>query len=121
MAKLNDTAQWILLLGLLVSILLFSLSLVVNQSVFVGRTTAENTLEFPKNDIRDIRSEILRYIAIGRIADIEGSNTQFSNFALNNKSILVSITSNAQHDHVNIHINNGVIAYNETIYALRGI
>jgi len=67
MAQLNDDAQWILLLGFLVCIILFSLALIVNQSTFVGRTTAENTLDFAKNDIRDIRSEFFKYTTEGNL------------------------------------------------------
>ncbi len=60
MAGLNDDAQWIILMGFLVSFSFFFLALVINQSTVVGQTTAESVIEFPKNDIRDIRDVIVR-------------------------------------------------------------
>ena len=58
MARLNDDAQWIILMGFLVSFSLFFLAIVINQSTVVGQTTAESVIEFPKNDIRDVRDVI---------------------------------------------------------------
>jgi hypothetical protein len=58
MARLNDEAQWIVLMGFLVSFSLFFLALIINQSTVVGQTTAESVIEFPKNDIRDVRHVI---------------------------------------------------------------
>ena len=54
-ARLNDDAQWIILMGFLVSFAFFFLALVINQSTVVGQTTAESVIEFPKNDIQDVR------------------------------------------------------------------
>src|SRR5512138_2969271 len=53
--RLNDDAQWIVLMGFLVSFSFFFLALVINQSTVVGQTTAESVIEFPKNDIRDMK------------------------------------------------------------------
>ena len=58
MARLNDDAQWIILMGFLISFSLFFLAIVINQSTVVGQTTAESVIEFPKNDIRDVRHVI---------------------------------------------------------------
>ena len=60
MARLNDDAQWIILMGFIVSFSFFFLALVINQSTVVGQTTAESVIEFPKNDIRDVRSVIIQ-------------------------------------------------------------
>ena len=54
-ARLNDDAQWIILMGFLVSFSFFFLAMVINQSTIVGQTTAESVIEFPKNDIRDVQ------------------------------------------------------------------
>ena len=59
-AGLNDDAQWIILMGFLVSFSFFFLALVINQSTVVGQTTAESVIEFSKNDIRDVRDLIIR-------------------------------------------------------------
>ena len=58
MARLNEEGQWIVLMGLLVAVALFILALSVNQSALVVQTTAEGVLEFPKNDIRDLREAV---------------------------------------------------------------
>ena len=58
-ARLNDDAQWIILMGFLVSFSFFFLAMVINQSTIVGQTTAESVIEFPKNDIRDVRGVII--------------------------------------------------------------
>ena len=68
MARLNDDAQWIVLMGFLVSFGFFFLALVINQSTVVGQTTAESVIEFPKNDIRDMRAVIIDSLDI--IADL---------------------------------------------------
>ena len=49
---MNDTAQWIVLMGFIVSFSLFFLAVLLNQSTVVGQTTAEAVSEFPKDDIR---------------------------------------------------------------------
>ena len=59
MAGLKDDAQWIVLMGFVVSFSLFFLAMLLNQSVVVGQTTAEAVSEFPKDDIRDVRSAII--------------------------------------------------------------
>jgi len=60
MARLNDDAQWIVLMGFMVSFSLIFLGIVINQSTVVGQTTAEGVLEFPKNDILNVRSAIFQ-------------------------------------------------------------
>ena len=64
MARLNDDAQWIVLMGFVISFSLFFLAMVINQSTVVGQTTAESVIEFPKNDIRDIRDMIVSEIDV---------------------------------------------------------
>ena len=59
MARLNEEGQWIVLMGFVVSISIFILAIVVSQSALVGRTTSESVLEFSKNDIQDLRNEIM--------------------------------------------------------------
>ena len=41
MAGLNEDAQWIVLMGFIVSFSLFFLAIVLDQSMVVGQTTAE--------------------------------------------------------------------------------
>ena len=120
MARLNEEGQWIVLMGLLVAVALFFLALIVNQSALVGQTTSEAVLEFPKNDIRDLRSAIFDYIGAGRNDDVQEDIIAIS---LERKNAVVSFTvgdsqSVSGHDlrPVEIHYNNGVTAYNETAF-----
>ncbi len=120
MARLNEEGQWIVLMGLLVAVALFFLALIVNQSALVGQTTSEAVLEFPKNDIRDLRSAIFDYAGAGRNDKVQEDIIAIS---LERKNALVSFTvgdsqSVSGHDlrPVEIHYNNGVTAYNETAF-----
>ncbi len=112
MARLNDDAQWIILMGFLVSFSFFFLAVVINQSTVVGQTTAESVIEFPKNDIHDVRQVIGQSVNTKNFdvvkADIKvlsmnrkGSVVDYSNFTAEN------IT------YIQIHYNNGVTEYNE--------
>lgn len=107
MAGLNDDAQWIILMGFLVSFSFFFLAMVINQSTVVEQTTAESVIEFPKNDIRDIRDVIV-------------TNTTMSNSTLINSDITVislsrknAVIDYGWSDGLMIHYNNGVTEYNE--------
>lgn len=92
MARLNDDAQWIVLMGFLVSFSFFFLAIVINQSTVVGQTTAESVIEFPKNDIRDVRSVI-----------VQSSSSIYS----------PAIQSNIQNDIINISQSrkNAIVSY----------
>jgi len=118
MACMNEDGQWIVLMGLLVAVGLFFLALIINQSALVGQTTAEGVLEFPKNDIRDLRSEIFDYY--DRYDDLTDSERQ------NNVEDIVRISLermnavvhfwNGTPEEITIHYNNGVTVYDETVY-----
>ena len=112
MARLNDDAQWIVLMGFIISFSIFFLALVINRSTVVGQTTAEGVLEFPKNDIRDLSDSIT--------SDIESLNEavvreDFKKIAMNRKNAVVEYSFIPKDDYtiVLIHYNNGVTEYNE--------
>ena len=113
MARLNDDAQWIVLMGFMVSFSLFFLGIVINQSTVVGQTTAEGVLEFPKNDILNIRSAVLQSANDDVCKDI-------STIALSRKNAVVSFgvtdapPGSTYTKIIDIHYNNGVTVYNET-------
>jgi hypothetical protein len=121
MARLNDDAQWIVLMGFIVSFSFFFLAIVVNQSTVVGQSTAESVIEFPKNDIRDVRSVILQP---GTIRNPSYSpsvviNRDITTIALNRKNAVVFYTDpqsciDNEYTCIEIHYNNGVTAYNES-------
>ena len=117
MARLNDDAQWIILMGFLISFSFFFLALIINQSTVVGQTTAESVIEFPKNDIRDITGVITTNTSISKNPIV---NSDITVISLSRKNAVVKysvIPPNPPtdlHTYVDLYYNNGVILYNET-------
>ncbi|MFA7694977.1 MAG: hypothetical protein WCX63_05540 [Methanoregula sp.] len=122
MAGLNDDAQWIVLMGFLVSFSLFFLAMILNQSVVVGQTTAEAVSEFPKEDIRGVRSVIIESYMKGMpdtASDPSVTNVQndIRILSLSRQNSIVYFppkTTIGDYTYIDIHYNNGVTAYNET-------
>jgi hypothetical protein len=130
MARLNDEGQWIILMGIMVSIGIFFLAFIINQSTLVGQTTAEGVLEFPKNEIQDTRSEIFRWSEhISELPDA-ASRAAEKNISLRDISTIARYRRNAEvwfridpevnvggnkYFPITIHYNNGVTEYNEAI------
>jgi hypothetical protein len=110
-ARLNEDGQWILLLGLIISVSLFILAVIVNQSVLVGQTTAESVLDFPKSDIQDLRSEVIE--ARQNTGDLTDITNDIKNLSLSRKYALVDVSNTS--DSLTIRYNNGVTRYHETI------
>jgi hypothetical protein len=104
---LNDDAQWIILMGFLVSFSFFFLALVINQSTVVGQTTAESVIEFSKNDIRDVRDLIIRNTTLSNNTVI---NEDITAISLSRKNAVVNYSFG---NSLWIHYNNGVTDYNE--------
>ena len=119
MAGLNEDAQWIVLMGFIVSFSLFFLAIVVNQSVVVGQTTAEAVAEFPKYDIRGVREVIIQSGSLDDTAPFQNRTTvgrEIRNLSRIRQNAIVDfapVTEGGQ-SYMEIHYNNGVIAYNET-------
>jgi len=116
MARLNDDAQWIVLMGFLVSFSFFFLALVINQSTVVGQTTAESVIEFPKNDIRDVRSVIIQSASFSS-TDIDKIQDDIIAISMSRKNAVVDYSIPtpciADYSCMRIHYNNGVTEYNE--------
>ena len=117
MARLNDDAQWIILMGFLVSFSLFFLALIINQSTIVGQTTAESVIEFPKNDIRDVRQVIGQSVAMPYTGSSNFTNVKedIKVLSINRKGSIVDFTNftDGSATYIQIHYNNGVTEYNE--------
>ena len=121
MARLNDDAQWIVLMGFLVSFSFFFLALIINQSTVVGQTTAESVIEFPKNDIRDMRGVIIRssFLPATALPAIENDVITIS---LSRKNAVVRqfpfthdcVPGDTTYNCTIIHYNNGVTEFDET-------
>jgi hypothetical protein len=124
MEKLNDSGQWIILMGIMVSIGIFFLASIINQSTLVGQTTAEGVLEFPKNEIQDTRSEIFRWASVWETLDSTEKTSVKNDFAAlgryrRNAEIWFNITDypydvgGYSYYPIIIHYNNGVTSYHE--------
>jgi hypothetical protein len=121
-AILNEDAQWIVLLGFIISVSIFFLAIIVNESVIVGQTTAESVLDFPKSDIQGLRGDIMRTIESSSspgaaITNVNNGRFEVQELYLSRKSALVDIgvveTTNIYN--VTIHYNNGVTSYYENM------
>jgi len=87
--------------------------MVINQSTVVGQTTAESVIEFPKNDIRDVRGVIISSMNVTNPGVVRGDITVIS---LSRKNAVISYTSpqiKDNHTVINMHYNNGVTEFNE--------
>jgi hypothetical protein len=113
MARLNDDAQWIILMGFLISFSLFFLAIVINQSTVVGQTTAESVIEFPKNDIRDVRHVIGE--SVNQLSNFDVVKNDIKVLSMQRKSSVLdySYTTIENTTYILIHYNNGVTEYNE--------
>ncbi len=124
MEGLNREAQWIVMMGFLVSLGIFFLAVIISQSTLVGQTTAEGVLEFPKNDIQDLRRDILVVEKFERDSSASANvmddiQQEFRNITLYRKNANLWYNYSpyacaAGKRSVNIHYNNGVTVYNET-------
>ena len=112
MARLNEDAQWIILMGFLVSFSIFFLAMVINQSTVVGQTTSESVIEFPKNDIRDLRGVIIKSAGVSN-GDVVRNDTAVISLARKNSVVSYRTFQDINHTFIDIHYNNGVTEYNE--------
>jgi hypothetical protein len=127
---MKTEGQWIIMMGFLVSLGIFFLAVIISQSTLVGQTTAEGVLEFPKNDIQDLRHDILEveyfnrtcpYIYGSACGTISGNISQeIQQISLYRKSAIVNYSfSPATCPYgsgtrtVTIHYDNGVTTYDE--------
>jgi len=111
---MNEDGQWIVLMGFIISIMIFFLAIIVNQSVLVGQTTAESVLDFPKSDIQDLRSEVFESNQVlGGSPDIANIREDIKALSLSRKYAVVNISNTS--DTLTINYNNGVTSYYEKI------
>jgi hypothetical protein len=115
MAGMNNDAQWIVMLGFIISIILIFLALIVNQSALVGKTTSESVLEFPKSDIQDARAQIMEYYYNGTLNE---RNLQYglSNLSIERKNAIINYSHSE--GYIYIHYNDGSTDYNEMMRGL---
>jgi len=119
-AGLNDEAQWIILMGFLVSFSFFFLALVISQSTVVGQTTAESVLEYPKNDLKDTRAAIIWATDNATtLDDLNRVKRDIAIISLTRRDAIVSLSNrtSVNHTFIDIHYNNGVTSYYENYTA----
>lgn len=124
MEGLNDEGQWIVLMGFLVSVGIFFLAFVLSQSTLVGQTTSDAVLEFPKNEIRDYRAEVIDLVKEDNIED--GIINDLKSLELHRNNAVVDFTDlgvitgspGSLYDYIKINIsfNNGLTRYKELCY-----
>ncbi len=121
MAGLKDDAQWIVLMGFIVSFSLFFLAIVINQSTVIGQTTAESVAEFPKNDIRGVRDVIIQDAYLdnkGGFNNRTGVETDVHILALSRQNTALKFFNTTPDSYGyfsgEITYNNGVTEYRET-------
>ena len=120
MARLmDDSAQWIVLMGFIISFSLFFLAIVLNQSTVVGQTTAEAVSEFPKEDIRGVRDVVIQSMFMNDLAFQNKTRVQneIRKLSLSRQNAVVDFSSrvdpSGNYTFYYIHYNNGVSAFNE--------
>ncbi len=125
MERLNDDAQWMILLAFIISISIFFSALIINESVLVGQTTAESVLDLPKSDIQDMRAEVFRSIETNTTPSPPAWIDDIKYLSISRKNAIVYITdlnSNMTpswnwpplpRDMIQLGYNNGVVNYSE--------
>ena len=88
--KTDDSGQWLLLGSMIVAVGLAVLIVFVNQSMLAGHSSSGSIMDFPKNDIRELRSETVNEVyLLGTDANSHGTSladrqtrfeTQFNQF-----------------------------------------
>ena len=116
MAGLNDEGQWIILMGFVVSTIIFILALIASQSALVGQTTSESVLEFSKTDIQDLRAEVM-YLKEKELLDETDPINDLRNLSMGRKTAAVDVNSWTDElsmtDFIFIHFNDGTTSYSE--------
>ncbi len=130
MERLDDEGQWIVLMGVVVATGMFILAIIINQAPMVGQSTSEAVLEFPKNEIQDIRYHLAPIAEIDKnttgLLGSEGfenkirKDMQALSMARNNVVLDFDIDRDTgfedlfyRYNELDIHYNNGVTTYDE--------
>lgn len=99
-------------MGFLVSFSFFFLALVINQSTVVGQSTSESVIEFPKNDIRDLRGVVIQSAGVSN-GNIVRNDISILSLTRKNAVVNYSTFHDINHTFINMHYNNGVTEFNE--------
>ena len=121
--KTDDNAEWILLMGFIVSFGIIFLAILLNLSAAAGHTPSESVTEFPKSQIRDIQTELTdAAVKSESESDFEAKLDAVRKLALARDSAVVEANltygryADADYDYaeLTVHYNNGVTEYDGT-------
>ncbi|MBQ3717998.1 MAG: hypothetical protein II893_01160 [Methanomicrobium sp.] len=119
----DDNAEWILLMGFVVSFAIIFLAILLNLSVAAGQTPSDSVTEFPKSQIRDIRAELTdAAVKSESESDFEAKLDAIRKLALarDNAVVEANLTyvgyADAEYGYaeLTVHYNNGVTEYDGT-------
>ena len=119
----DDNAEWILLMGFVVSLGIIFLAILLNLSAAAEQTPSESVTEFPKSQIRDIQTELSdAAIKSESESDFEAKLDAVRKLALARDSAVVEANltygryADADYDYaeLTVHYNNGVTEYDGT-------
>ena len=123
MERLDDEAQWIVLMGVVVAAGMFVLAIIINQAPMVGQSTSEAVLEFPKNEVQDIRYHLAPFAQLNATDSPDArllADMQALSMARNNAVMEFDIDRSTgfedlfyQYNRLDIHYHNGVTMYDE--------
>jgi hypothetical protein len=120
MERMNESGQWIVLIGFIVAISLFFLAIVVGESTLVGQTTSEAVLDFSKANMQELNlktRDLALYNNPG-ISSPEGDiiRLDIQKLYSERKGIITTIGGDlnapAQYKNITLHYNDGISSYN---------
>jgi hypothetical protein len=113
MARINDEAQWIVLIGFMVAVSLFFLAIVVSESTLVGQTTSEAVLDFSKANIQDVNQKTGDIAQFGDFSEDVDIRTDIEKLYSARKGVIINITHlNQGPGYVVLHYNDGITTFN---------
>ena len=119
----DDNAEWILLMGFVVSLGIIFLAILLNLSAAAGQTPSESVTVFPKSQIRDIQTELSdAAVKSESESDFDAKLDAIRKLALARDSAVVEahltcgIDADAEYVYaeLTVHYNNGVTEYDGT-------
>lgn len=130
METLNDDGQWIVMMGFIVAIGMFMLAMIISQAPLVGQTTAESVMEFPKNEVQDIRGKLVSMTSTSPTSTLQKrfrGDMALLSMSRNNAIVNYSIDGNEWdsagtiddvsyvYHEIDVHYNNGITDFNELL------
>ena len=119
----NNNAQWIMLSGFAVSLVVIGLALLLNQAMISSHQSAQAEQDFPKHDILELRSETFKEaIRLNANVDSDDFNDTMSQYRENidtlylmhGEHVNISIADTTSGTAVTIKFTDGITKFVET-------